>query len=219
MAWSGSIVLYPAVDFRDLGSQQVDIYLHPRQSDGADQAVRLLFTAAGDDGPTRTALEHPSNQGSICIAAGLFQVLCGHGGLTSLFTFGARFSSSVEGDLTVGRLSSDAPILWIGRSFLDNDLNPIDLVVNEFQAWLSVLRVHSPDDLAGFCKRLHMVSPFLLYMQALVLAERTLGAVEVDDRSERYWRSNTAILGALTAAHARKGAPRTLPNLEMALRP
>ncbi|MGL4650029.1 MAG: hypothetical protein ACRC1H_11515, partial [Caldilineaceae bacterium] len=125
---------------------------------------------------------------------------------------------SVETDVTTGRLQSEAPILWVGKSFFDNDLNPVDLVVDEFQAWLSILRARSAGNLPAFHRRLQGVSAFALYLQALILAERTLGAVQVDERSERYWRSRHVIHGALVAAQARPKAPTHLPNFEEVLR-
>lgn len=167
----------------------------------------------------RLTVDHPWTEGPLRLAPGLVQVQSVRGSHLSLYTFGASLVGAAESDLSTGRLESDAPILWVNKSLYDNDLNPIDLVADEFQAWLSVLRARAEPDLVGFHRRLQRVSPFLLYLQALILAERILGSAPVDERSERYWRSHQVLLGALHAAQARPHAPNPLPDLELMLRP
>ncbi len=219
MARNETVVLYPSVDSHDLGPQHIDLHLFAgNQGDTAHAVAAHLFLAT-PDGPLHTTLQHPANEGPLRLAPGLVQVQSNRGSTLSLYTFGAALTSVADAELSTARIESPAPVLWVGKSFFDNDMNPVDLVVDEFQAWLSVLRARSSAHLPAFYRNLQAVSPFVLYLQALILAARDLGEVPVDERSERYWRSHRTIHSALAAAQARPHAPQPLPNLEQLLLP
>ncbi|MGL4650832.1 MAG: hypothetical protein ACRC1H_15600, partial [Caldilineaceae bacterium] len=134
MTSSESIVLHPSVDSHDLGPQQIDLHLFsdhlpPGHQNGAAHATRVQLTMATPDGPVALTLAHPAYNEQILVAPCVVQVLSAKGSSLSLYTFGGTLCTSVETDVTTGRLQSEAPILWVGKSFFDNDLNPVDLVV------------------------------------------------------------------------------------------
>lgn len=214
-----TVVLHPSVDSHDLGPQHIDLHLFARHEDDRAHAVAAHLFLASPDGPQHATLQHPTNEGPMQLAPGLLQVQSNRGSTLSLYTFGATLTSVAEADLSTAHIESAAPVLWVGKSFFDNDLNPVDMVVDEFQAWLSILRARSNANLPAFYRNLQGVSPFVLYLQALLLAARDLGMVPVDERNDRYWRSHRAIHGALEAAQARPHSPQVLPNLEQILLP
>lgn len=217
MATGESIVLFPQVDSRDLGPQRVDLYLRPWGEGITARSTRVHLSIATPDGPIGLTQTHPTQPGVVRMAPGMVQLESSQRSSLNLYTFGGTLTNSPEQTLSIGHMESEAPILLVGKSLFDNDLNPIDLVVNGFQAWLSILRARSAAHMPAFYRQLLSVSPFTLYMQALILAERTLGAVLVDDRGERYWRSHRTIHGALESARKRHGPPLALPNLEQML--
>jgi len=217
MATGESIVLYPQVDSHDLGPQHIDLNLYPGGDGTRLRSTRAHLSIATPDGPLALTLIHPVQPGTMRMAPGIVQVESSQGSSLTLYTFGGTLTSNPDQSQSVGHMESEAPILLIGKSLFDNDLNPIDLVLDEFQAWLSILRARSIAHLPAFYRQLLSVSPFTLYVQALILAERTLGAIPIDDRSERYWRSHRTIHGALESARKRPGAPVALPNLEQVL--
>jgi hypothetical protein len=244
MSSSTSIVLYPPVDSRDLGPQHVDIHLfsphagelelEPGRRTGSQladrngnrlgrspecaHAARAHLCLATSEGPSSLTLSHPVSATQVQLAPGLVEVESVRRSTLTLYTFGAVLSTEAEVALSTGHIFSDAPILLVNKSFYDNDLNPIDLVVNEFQAWLSILRARALRNMPAFYRQLQTISSFTLYQQALILAQRTLGSVPVDERSERYWRSSCTLTSALRAAQQRLGASALLPNLEQLLR-
>jgi hypothetical protein len=219
MSISETFLLYPQEDARDLGPLQLDLHLFANRLNSPAHAVRANMQVVNDGALLSRSLMHPAHAGAFRLAPSLIQVESCQRSMLTLYTFGADAECDSDCMLSNIHLHSAAPLILIGKSLFDNDLNPVDLVVNGFQAWLSILRARSARDLSAFYRQLQLVSPFSLYLQALMLAAHTLDSVPVDDRSERFYRSRRVIQAALAAAQKRPGADHALPTLEAILSP
>jgi hypothetical protein len=218
MASRQTLVLYRPVDPHDLGPQQVDIHLFPPIEHSAAHSLRATLPVASPEGLTRLPLSHPVTLAQpLKVAAGAIEVETLQQSSICLLSLGAVAAFAIEPEMSTCRLQSSAPLIVMGKSFFDNDLNPVDLFTSEFEAWLSIMRARARGDTATFYQLLSRIPPFTLYAQGLLLAARRIGEVPVDERHERYWRSYNVIQSALTAARKRPNWPNPLPNLEALL--
>ena len=213
-----TIVLYPAADSRDLGPQHVDIHLFPADVKGSAHALRASLPTPGPGGIGHSVFRHPIRTGlPITIAPGMIEIESTQHSILSLYCLGGSAGILSEVAVSTIEVASAAPILLVGKSLYDNDLDPIDLFVNGLGAWLSLLRARARGKNEAFDKLLLKVPPFTLYAQGLLLAAKHQGFVPVDERSERYWRSYQVIHGALTAAMLNPDYPKQMPNFERML--
>jgi hypothetical protein len=218
MANQQTLVLTRPIDPHDLGPQQIDIHLFPPVEHSVAHSVRATLPVLSTDGPTRLILTHPIHVlQPLALAAGNVEVETLQQSSICLLCLGGQVSFDVQPEASTCRLQSSAPMILMGKSFFDNDLNPIDLFTSEFEAWLSIMRARARGDTAAFYRLLTRIPPFTLYAQGLVLAARRLAEVPVEERHERYWRSYNVLHGALAAARKRPNWPNPLPNLEALL--
>lgn len=212
-----TIVLYPAADPHDLGPRHVDIHLFPPAVKGTAHALRASLPIPGANGIAQTSFTFPiRNSSLVAVAPGMIEIESIQHSTLSLYCLGGYAHIRNEPALSVIELESTAPIVLVGKAMYD-DLDPIDLFVDELGAWLSIMRARARGNVVRFDKLLLKVPPFTLYVQGLILAARRLGFVQVDERSERYWRSYHVIHNALTAARQHPGYPITMPNFEQVL--
>lgn len=213
-----TIVLYPAEDPHDLGPKHVDIHLFPSTVKGTAHALRASLPVPGANGIGQATFTFPIRSGSmVAVAPGMIEVESIQHSTLSLYCLGGYAHIQNEQALSIIELESAAPIVLVGKSMYDNDLDPVDLFVNELGAWLSILRARARGKISVFDKLLLKVPPFTLYAQGLILAARHQGFVLVDERSERYWRSYHVIHNALAAAKQNPAYPQPMPNFEQVL--
>ncbi len=224
MAKRKTILLHPVIDARDLGPQHIDILLPssiehaPGNGLAPSYSAHALVPLATSDGIVVSRYTHPVYaRAPASVAPGVVEVDSTWRSPICLFCLGGMLSTACENGHSICSLESPAPILLIGKSLYDNDLDPIDVFVSELGSWLSLMRARARGDVRSFERLLLRVPAFTLYMQGLILAARRLGEVSVDERNERYWCSLQTINGALKAARERPHVHSELPNLEMLL--
>ncbi len=213
-----TIVLYPAADSHDLGPQHVDIHLFPEDVKGAAHALRASLPVSGPSGIGHSIFRHPIHtSATFGLAPGMIEIESMQHSALNLYCLGGNACVLNSPSVSTIEVESTAPILLVGKSLYDDDLDPIDLFVNELGAWLSLIRARARGKNEAFDKLLLRVPPFTLYAHGLLLAAKRQSFVPVDERSERYWRSYQVIHGALTAAMKCPGFPKPMPNFEQIL--
>lgn len=220
-----TVVLYPSIDSHDLGPQQVDIHLfaahaaNGNHGHGGHGFKAIVPMVNGDGALSQIHLSHPAHvDGAARVGPGMIEVESIQRSSLHLYCIGGTLACTCDGEASNCRLVSPAPIVLIGKSLFDDDLDPVDLFVNELQAWISIQRAQARGHTVEFERLLLRIPPFTLYAHGLLLAAHTLDSVPVDERSERFWRASHTIHNALKAARARPTFPAPLPNLEPLLR-
>jgi hypothetical protein len=213
-----TIVLYPAANPHDLGPRQVDIHLFPATVKGTAHALNASLPVPGSNGIGRMQYRFPINGAPlVSVAPGMSCVESIQHSSLNLYCLGGFAHMLNDSVRSTIELESTAPIVLVGKSIYDDDMDPVDLFVNELGAWLSILRARARGRLDLFDKLLLKVPPFSLYAQGLLLAARHQGTVPVDERNERYWRSYHVIHSALKAAKENPAFPQPMPNFEQIL--
>jgi hypothetical protein len=220
MASRETIVLYTPVDPRDLGPGHIDIHLFPAGASAGSPAHAL--TAAlpirSNEGIARAHLTYPVHGApQLQVAPGMITVGSVQRSTLNLFCMGGQATLQNDASLSTVSIVSEAPILIFSKSMYDDDMEPVDLLVDELEAWLSILRARARGRVSAFERALLRIPPFQLYVQGLVLAARRLGEIAVDERSDFYWRSSAALHAALTAAKRRPNFPDPMPDFEALL--